>query len=125
MANGSMMKTKRLVRYNALLDQADEIQAEIQKIDEAITVKSQQLMGLSLTPEQQRLLYEIEQLTARRRATQDRHEQARVNVHIRVKTNELTSLPVTPEQGGLLDEILSLMNIRNSYQNEVAKIFNV
>lgn len=105
--------------YNARLDKADEIKDAINDINELISVKSQQLMGLSLTPEQQRLLYEIEQLTARRNAAIRVDERAKIDKAIKDKTEEFASLPVTPEQGGLLDEILQSIAERAKLENNL------
>jgi hypothetical protein len=105
--------------YNARLDKADEIKEAIDDINEVITVQSQQLMGLSLTPEQQRLLYEIEQLTARRNAVTSANERAEIDRLIKDRTEEFASLPVTPEQGGLLDEILQSIAERAKLENNL------
>jgi|GEM_PF-2662759 len=110
--------------YNARLDKADEIQDELNDINESIGLASQQLMGLSLTPEQQRLLYEIEQLMAQRKATETVTERDRLNEAINQKTEEFSNLPVTPEQGGLLDEILKMMAERTEAEERLSSVLN-
>jgi len=110
--------------YNARLDKADEIQDELNDINESIGVASQQLMGLSLTPEQQRLLYEIEQLMAQRKAAETVTERDRLNEAINQKTEAFSNLPVTAEQGGLLDEILKMMADRTEAEESLRSVLN-
>jgi len=110
--------------YNARLDKADKIQDEINGINEAIRVSSQLLMGLSLTPEQQRLLYEVEQLTVLRNASKDATEKVTIDAEIQQKTKEFAALPVTPEQGGLLDEILQSIAERTKAEENLQHILH-
>lgn len=111
--------------YNARLDKADELKDEINSLTEAIGAKSQQLMGLSLTPEQQRLLYEIEQLMAARKTARYGSERAVLDEQIARKTQEFSDLPVTPQQGGLLDEILQLMRERTVAEDTLAQTISL
>ena len=110
--------------YNARLDKADEIQDELNDINESIGLASRQLMGVSLTPEQQRLLYEIEQLMAQRKAAETVTERDRLNEVINQKTEEFSNLPVTTEQGGLLDEILKMMVDRTEAEERLSSVLN-
>ena len=105
-------------------DEARELLGQIDAIDAQISNSTQQLAALPLTPEQQLLLEQINQLIAERDHTADTNEQLHLDSQIEATTRELASLPVTPEQGTLLDDILALMDQREKTSVKLQQIYS-
>lgn len=105
-------------------DEARELSGQIDAIDAQISQTTQQLAALPLTPEQQLLLEQINQLIAERDRTENPKEQTRLDSQIESTTRELAALPVTPEQGRLLDDILALMDQREKTSIKLQQVYS-
>ena len=111
------------IDYNNRLDKADNLQQDIDEISEQISQATTVLAGLPLTPEQQELMYKIEQLIAKRQQTKDYNEQVQLDNSIEQLTKQFASLPVTDEQAKLLDSILEMIDAREATSIRLREVF--
>jgi len=111
------------IDYNNRLDKADGLQQDIDEISEQISQATTVLAGLPLTPEQQELMYKIEQLIAKRQQTKDYNEQLKLDSSIEQLTKQFASLPVTDEQAELLDSILEMIDAREATSIRLREVF--